>query len=98
MMNPLKRAFFVLAVIAFFPGCAAQRASFSDSIPMMNVNQCRSLCESVQMELQSIVIVANQTGCVCGVKNASSGATAAASGGAVTLLMEQEERRAQGGR
>ncbi len=75
---------------------AAQRASGSDTIPKKNVNQCRALCESADLELQSIVIVANQTGCVCQVKqSATSGAAGAAGGGAVTVLLEQQRRAAQ---
>jgi len=61
------------------------------------VSQCRSLCSSAGGTLQSIVIVANKTGCVCDLDGSSSSdaETAAAAGGAVVSLLQEEEQRRQ---
>lgn len=74
-------------------GCAASRASNRDVLPPENVTQCRALCESAAMTLQSIVVVANQTGCVCG--PAVHGGAAAATGGAVAVMMAQRAQQQQ---
>lgn len=95
LLGPLRSVVF-LACVA---GCAANPASNRDTIPQDNVTQCRSLCSSAGLMLQSVVIVANQTGCVCGVSSpVAGGGPAAASGGAVAVLLasrrdQQQQRR-----
>ena len=78
-------------------GCGPTAASNRSTIPRDNVTQCVSLCESAGLVLQSLVIVANQTGCVCSPLNAQSnaGGAAAASGGAVAVLMAQQQQQQQ---
>ncbi len=82
-----------LLTCAGLAGCAAVRASGADTIPPKNVEQCRTLCASADMELTSLVIVANQTGCVC--QHASAGASAAATGGAVAVMLAERQRQEQ---
>ena len=79
--------------IATTSSCAANQASVSDTLPEENLDQCQSLCSSVGLRLTSVVIVANQTGCVCEV--AEPGPTSAAVGGAVTVMLQQRRSQAQ---
>lgn len=80
-------------MLAMLAGCAAARASARDSIPPENVEQCHSLCASAGFEMTSLVIVANQTGCVCG--KPDQGTAAAATGGAVAVLLAQQQSQQQ---
>ena len=76
-------------------GCGPVAASRGSSIPQQNVQQCIALCSSAGLELQSLVIVANQTGCVCAPPNgrASNGAVGATSGGAVAVLLAEQSQQ-----
>ena len=94
MKNRVARHILPLLAAVSLAGCGAAQASNRDTIPRGNITQCRSLCESSGMALQSIVIVANQTGCVCGVQG-SLAAASAASGGAVAVMLAEEEQRRQ---
>ena len=78
-------------------GCGPKPASNRSTIPRDNVTQCVSLCQSAGLQLQSLVIVANQTGCVCspGSAQASAGGAAAASGGAVAVIIAQQQQQQQ---
>ncbi len=89
----MLRLFPAVALLAVLSGCAASQASNKDSLPEKNVAQCKSLCASAGMPLESIVIVANQTGCVCGAS--PDGGSAAATGGAVAVLLAEQQRRQQ---
>ena len=83
----------ILVFAMALSGCAATEASNRDTLPAANVIPCRSLCDSTGIPLQSIVIVANQTGCVCG--NASAGGSAAATGGAAAVMLAQQQEQQQ---
>ena len=83
----------VFVFVLSFAGCGANAASRRDTLPASNVTQCRSLCGSAGMQLQSLVIVANQTGCVCG--PGTAGTSAAATGGAVAVLLAQQRQQQQ---
>jgi hypothetical protein len=101
-MNKNKRIGLVFAAVAplfamLLLGCGPKPASNRSTIPRDNVTQCVSLCGSAGLELQSLVIVANQTGCVCSPPNvqSSAGSAAAASGGAVAVLIAQQQQQQQ---
>jgi len=75
-------------------GCAAQQASNRDELPMENVTQCQSLCSSVNMTLGAVVVVANQTGCVCEVSSRSeAGGSSSVTGGAVVQVLKQQSEQ-----
>ncbi len=87
-----------LLTAIFFCGCGAQQASARDELPMENVTQCQSLCSSVNMTLGAVVVVANQTGCVCEVSGRSdAGGSSSVTGGAVVQVLKQrsEQQRQQ---
>lgn len=89
----MTRILLASVILVSATGCAASRASSRDVLPAKNVTQCRTLCDSAGMSLQSIVVVANQTGCVCG--PAEHGPAAAATGGAVAVMMAQRAAQQQ---
>jgi len=89
-MDKLLPAALLLSILS---GCGAQQASNRDTLPVENVTQCRTLCNSAGMSLESIVVVANQTGCVCGAS--SEGGAAAASGGAVAVMLAEQAQQQQ---
>lgn len=90
MTNRIFGAMSLLTAI-FFSGCGAVQASNRDELPMENVTQCQSLCSSVNMTLGAVVVVANQTGCVCEVSGRSeAGGSSSATGGAVAQLLQQQ--------
>ncbi len=69
------------------------------SIPEDAVEQCDRLCRKVGWRVTSLVVVANETGCVCGPKDAQSAAgTTEATAGAVTVMLQaraEQQRRQQ---
>lgn len=90
----MKALFVLLLFAGLASGCPAARASAQNELPSENVSQCHDLCRSAGMRLTSIVVVANQTGCVCG-NGSSAGSAAAAGGAAVVLMAQQEQQRRQ---
>lgn len=95
---PLPTRLVLASLLAVVASCAGPaRAAKRDTVDADNVTQCRSLCESAGGRLQSIVIVANRTGCVCGIDDGASvdGSTAATAGGAVVAVLEEEEQQRQ---
>ena len=57
-----------------------------------NVNQCRDICSSVDMELGAVVVVMNNTGCVCEVAQRTENAGASTvAGGAVAQTVHQQQ-------
>jgi hypothetical protein len=70
------------------------------SIPEDAVQQCDRLCRKVGWRVTSLVVVANETGCVCGPRDAQSsvGATEATAGAVTVMLQanaEQQQRHQQ---
>ncbi len=75
-------------------GCAATVGTTGVAyVPKDAAATCTTYCTDVGMTLTSVVIMANNVGCVCGVNNAAPG-TSAAAGGMATLLMAQQSERA----
>jgi hypothetical protein len=52
---------------------------------------CKAQCESIGMTLGSVVIIANNTGCVCSAKSAPAAPTAEAAAGGMALLMLNQQ-------
>jgi len=88
-MRFFYRAGLILLGLSISSGCFMRpAASMQDGIPKSHVEQCRSLCASANMKLQSIVVIADRTGCVCG---PGSVGAAAASGGALAVMLQKLE-------
>ncbi len=99
---PNRNTYLAAIVLAFssLAGCAVQPAANRNSLDIDNVNQCRDICSSVDMELGAVVVVMNNTGCVCEVAQRTENAGASTvAGGAVaqTVLQQQNAQNRQQG-
>jgi hypothetical protein len=98
----MKRFAFVclLCASACITACAvAKPVGPLQSLPKETQVDCAKHCESIDMKLASVVIIANMSGCVCNVREGqplgqNSGA-AAASGGAVAALIAAQQQQQQ---
>jgi hypothetical protein len=92
------RVHFILGSLLAVACSGADAASGSDTIPPENLANCHALCGSIGGSLQSIVIVADETGCVCSPgmsMGESSNEAAAVAGGAVVTLHRAAQARVQ---
>ena len=90
----------LILVLAFTAACTAPVGS-ARSVPPDAAGQCASQCGEVGMALDSVVIMANNVGCVCrGRSGAPAGAAApagASAGGgmaAIMIAMQQQQQPA----
>ena len=91
MKNAL-RLFGIVLACGFLAGCFIRpAASSTDVIPGAHIEQCKSLCASANMTVQSIVVISDRTGCVCG--KAQSAAAAASAGGVAVVLQRTTPKR-----
>lgn len=93
-----------LASVAFtlLAACAAEvTPAVQGPVRVERATECRANCAALGMELQSVVLILNNAGCVCQATPPPtiSGGAAAASGGAVIAAMlaqeEADKRRAE---
>jgi hypothetical protein len=66
------------------------------SVPSDSQDTCKTDCSDIGMTLASVVIMANQVGCVCNPKGGTTShdqAAAAAGGGMAAVLAEEEAQR-----
>lgn len=91
----MNRIFVMTSLAALLAtGCGAAPASGSDTLPMKNLDNCQSLCSSIDMTLTAVVIVADRTGCVCEISGRSgAGGGASIAGGAVIQALNQEQQK-----
>jgi hypothetical protein len=96
---PNRNTYLAAIVLAFssMAGCAVQPAANRNSLDIDNVNQCRDICSSVDMELGAVVVVMNSTGCVCEVakRSENAGASTVAGAGVVHAVLEQQKAQAK---
>jgi hypothetical protein len=56
---------------------------------------CKAQCESIGMALGSVVIIANNVGCVCSAKGAPAAPAAGAAGGMAVLMLNEKPVQTQ---
>ena len=94
-----------LGMIAAMFLCACQPATVgvrNVELPTDSAQQCVSLCQQIGLPLQSVVIMANNVGCVCAaapppmMPGAPGGVSSAdgASGGMAAIMIAEEQQRA----
>ena len=94
-----------LAMIASLLLCACQPAPVwvrNVDLRPDSAGQCVSLCQQIGLPLQSVVIMANNVGCVCaaapppmtGAPGGVSSAEGASGGMAAIMIAEQQQRAA----
>ena len=89
----------VLILVLSGAGCAAHVGTQAGIyVPKDAAATCSVQCHDIGLALDSVVVMANNVGCVCAAAPAArSGAPGSASGGgmAAILLQEQEEEQAR---
>jgi hypothetical protein len=86
-----------IAASLLFAGCTATAnvgVGERVEIPKDSATKCSSLCGSISLTLDSVVVMASTVGCVCRAAPAAS-ASSAASGGMAAIMLQQEERQQQ---
>lgn len=90
----------VLSALAVLLAACPQPAvtpAVQGPVQVERATECRASCSALGMELQSVVLILNNAGCVCQVLGAqpqqSGGAAAASGGAAIAVMMAQEEER-----
>jgi hypothetical protein len=94
-MNSLRRIALAAVSILFTPACIATVGhAGAVSVPKDSSQICASSCTDLGMTLSSVVIMANNVGCVCAPKaTASTDPGAAASAGMATLFLQQQQQQ-----
>jgi hypothetical protein len=85
-------------VLAFIAGCTAPvGTSGSTTLPKDSAPQCASICRDIGLSLESVVVMANNVGCVCSAlppAQAPAGPPSAhagsAAGGMAAIMMQQQ--------
>jgi hypothetical protein len=84
---------FALLIAILGSACAATVGSGGMIyVPKDAAATCSGHCNEIGLALNSVVIMANNVGCVCSVAAAAPGG-AASGGGMAALLMQAEQRR-----
>jgi hypothetical protein len=88
----------VLALAALLAsGCAATVGTGTGIyVPSDAANTCRAQCQSIDLGLGAVVVIANNVGCVCqprGTQAAQSGSVAVAGGMAAVMQIQQAQQQ-----
>src|SRR5215510_730584 len=76
----LKQKIGIAVIAAAWFGCIPEVSkAVVGPLPVQRAQECRANCSALGMELTSVVLIMNSTGCVCQVLEASKPATAPAS-------------------
>lgn len=87
----MKRIAFLLVLCS--AGCAATvGTSGSIYVPKDAAATCSAHCHEIGLALNSVVIMANNVGCVCSAASPAT-ADAATGGGIAAFIMDEEQRR-----
>jgi hypothetical protein len=66
------------------------------SIPPDAATTCANHCSSIGLSLDSVVVMANNVGCVCRrASSAARGTEGSAAGGMAALIVQEEQQRQQ---
>jgi hypothetical protein len=89
--------FRLLLLIALVPGCKATVGTNTlVEVPPDSRTRCEAYCRDLKLSLSSVVIMANEVGCVCSVASVTADASDAGSAMAAGVLAKKaKERRAQ---
>jgi hypothetical protein len=85
----------IFALALLLAGCEAH-VGLSNSLttlPKDAAATCGSYCGQMGLTLSSVVVMANNVGCVCSPKNATVSTGGAAAGGMAAILIQEEEER-----
>jgi hypothetical protein len=90
----------VIAASLLLAGCKANVGVSGVKLPEDSANTCAGLCSSIGLALDSVVVMANNVGCVCRAAPAAPpapGASAASSagGGMAAILIQQQAAQQQ---
>jgi hypothetical protein len=87
-----------IAASLLFAGCTATAnvgVGERVEIPKDSATKCSSLCGTIGLTLDSVVVMASTVGCVCRAAPATSASSAASGGMAAIMLQEEEEQQQQ---
>jgi hypothetical protein len=76
-------------------GCAAQPVNMFTTIPKETASECTKICDSIGLQMTSVVVVASQVGCVCEKSAASKGAQASTAGAGAVIALEAQRQQQQ---
>jgi hypothetical protein len=83
----------IVFVIAWSMGCAATVGTGGGVyVPKDAAASCASSCQEIGLGLDSVVIMANNVGCVCSAAPRTAENGAQAGGGMAALLMRQQQQ------
>lgn len=95
----MRRAFgWVMATVlcGWLVGCNAMVGTGGmTSVPKDAASTCASHCQSIGLSLDSVVIMANNVGCVCRGSNASERSSKGATAGGMAALLVAEQQQQQ---
>jgi hypothetical protein len=96
MKSPVSSTLLVL-LLAASSGCtAAVGTAGMTSVPRDAASTCATHCSSIGMSLDSVVIMANNVGCVCrGGRSAAASDGATTAGGMAALIVAEQQRQQQ---
>lgn len=89
----------VMVLLLGIGACQAPVGVQNVELPPDSAAQCAAQCHSIQLALDSVVVMANNVGCVCRPPVPPAGSTTAAgtssAGGMTAILIAREEARRQ---
>jgi hypothetical protein len=84
-----------LTSLLVLAGCQPATVGVRDpgDVPVGSAATCKSLCERIGLPLESVVIMAENVGCVCGA--GGTAAQAGTSGGMAAIMLQEEAAQQQ---
>ncbi len=88
----MNRISILAGIVLFASGCVAPvGASFA--VPSDAASSCAAQCSEIGLALDSVVIMANNVGCVCRGQGAAASGGSSASGGMTAILLAQQQQQ-----
>lgn len=82
----------IVLLVSFLAACATPVGVRNTEVPRDAAPQCANICQSMGLPLDSVVVMADNVGCVCRAaqpQGMAPGAVGASSGGMAAVLMAQ---------